>query len=315
MILSIMAASSCKKEEGKENYKSINNITIETPVESSLTRSLYDSLIITPSLKESMPVGDEYTYSWTINDSLVSVKKDLRMLVDLPVKTGYNVLFKATNSATGVQALYQYTLAVRGTYYEGWYVAHNQGGKARFSFVREDDFIFNNPLEEVNKKAYPGSAVGVYHASAYEYGGSTYSGYIFAFTSQGVWRFNRDDLREIHDVSEIIPSFNSFPLTQKPFQANVPAFYIDQVIILNGGVYAGPGPAFPDYELGSFDDVSAGDYEMFPGAFFLASTSPAYYYDNKNKRFMILPQQSNILSVAAATTGSFDFRAVGNEKL
>ncbi|WP_256006887.1 PKD-like family lipoprotein [Pedobacter deserti] len=315
IMLMVILIVSCKKEEGKEDYKLINDITIETPTESSLVRSLNDSLIITPVLKESMPAGDDYSYSWTINDSLVSVQKDLRMLVDLPVKTGYKVWFKATNKATGVQAMYQYDLEVKGTYYGGWYVAHNKDGKARFSFIREDDVIFTNPLEEVNQKTYSGSALGLYHAGAYAYGGSTYSGYIFAFTSQGVWRFDRDNLKEIHDISEIVPSFGSFPLLGKPFQADVPAFYIDQVLILNGGVYAGPGPAFPDYELGAFDEVSAGDYDMFPGAFFLASTSPAYYYDNKNKRFMTLPQQSNILSVAAVTTGSFNFANVGRTLL
>lgn len=315
MILIIMLVFACKKEEGKQGYQSINDLTIETPADSNLTRSLNDSLIIAPVLKESMPSGDEYDYSWTINDSLVSIKKDLRMLVNLPVKTGYNVRFKATNKKTGVQALYQYTLAVKGTYYAGWYVTHNKEGKARFSLIREDDVIFANPLEEVNNKTYAGNALGLYHAAAYEYGGSTYSGYIFAFTSQGVWRFDRDNLKQIHDISEIIPSFDSFPLSSKPYQANVPSFYIDQVLILNGGVYAGPGPAFPDYELGSFDEISAGDYQMYPGAFFLAASAPAYYYDNKNKRFMILPQQSNILSIAAATTGSFNFAAVGRTML
>lgn len=310
-----MLVSSCKKEEGKEQYKVINNLTIETPAESSLVRSLNDSLIITPVLKESNPVGDDYSYSWTINDSLVSVKRDLRFLIDLPIKTGHKIWFTATNKKTGVQAMYQYDLEVKGSYYGGWYVAHNKNGKAHFSLIREDDAIFLNPMEEVNQKAYPGNAIGLYHAAAYQYGGSTYSGYIFAFTSQGVWRFDRDNLKEIHDISEIVPSFDRFPILQKPFQANVPSFFIDQVMILNGGVYAGPGPAFPDYELGVFDELSAGDYEMYPGAFFLASTSPAYYYDNKNKRFMTLPQQSNVLSVAAATNGSFNFANVGRTML
>ncbi|MCD0489150.1 hypothetical protein LPB86_12995 [Pedobacter sp. MC2016-14] len=316
LMLIIMLVLACTKEEGKETYKSINNLTIETPALSSMTLSLYDSLIIAPVLKESMPEGEEYSYSWTINDSLVSLKKDLRVKVDLPIKTGYRVWFKATSKKTGIQAMYQYTLDVRGTYYAGWYVAHNKEGKARFSFIREDDVILMNPLEEVNNKTYAGNAVGAYHALAYEYGGSTYSGYLFAFTSQGVWRFDRDNLKEIQDISEIIPSFNNFPITSKPFQANVPSFYIDQVLILNGGVYAGPGPAFPDYELGSFEELSAGDYEMYPGGFFLASNSPAYYYDNKYKRFMILPQQSSILSVAPATpTAAFNFANVNRTML
>lgn len=313
MLLAMILAFSCKKEEGKEKYKTINNLTIETPAESSLIRSLNDSLIITPILKESNPVGDAYSYSWTINDSVVSVQKDLRMLVNLPVKVGYGVVFKATNKTTGVQALYQYTLEVKGTYYAGWFVAHNQEGHARFSFIRADDFVFNNPIEEINKKAYPGTALAIYHALGSR--GSTSSGYLFAFTSQGVWRFDRDNLKQIQDISDIVPSFAGFPLTSKPFQADVPPYQLDQVLILNGGVYLGPGPFTGDYELGTFDELSAGDYELYPGAFFLAAVSPSYYYDNKFKRFMILPQQSNVLGVAAATTGSFDFRAVGRTML
>ena len=308
----VMLAFACHKDYQTYDYKDINNPTIQKPKDSTYALSVNDSLIIKPVLKESMPGANEYGYSWAINDSLVSTQKELRILVNLPVKAGYNVVFKAVNKKTGAQASYRYALEVRGQYYAGWFIAHNQGGKAHFSFLRADDVILSNPAEEINKKAYPGTALGVYMGTANRW--SLYSGYLMAFTTQGFWRFERDNLKEVQNISYMIPSFTDFPIKPAPYQSSESS--IDQWVVMNGGLYVGYGPFVSDYELEPFSARSAGDYDAFPGVFMLAQYSPNYIYDNKNKRFMTIVEQTEILRVAGATlTASFNFANVGRTLL
>lgn len=297
----------CHKDNQQYKYRDINNLTIEETNESSrFTVSVNDSLIIIPNLRESDPVGDEIIHEWRMDDSLVSTNEHLRILVDQEVGS-HTVFYKATNTNTGVQALQQYYVTVRGTYYSGYYIAHNKNGKAEFSFLRADKVLFANPFEQVNQKSYGGKALSLVY-SIESPTASSGTGSVVAWTSDNAWRFDGNSLKEIHDVSTWFPAFTDFPLTQK---GDIFAGLVDQVLIFEGGIHGGSGSLFGSVNTSSFSSRYPGDYDVFPAIFPLRYLTTTYFYDNNHKRFLAMAGQQRSVTVAPATTGAFNMADVG----
>lgn len=292
MACLVMLMFACQKDNQGVDYKEINNLTIDSPL-NNLTVSVHDSLIIAPKLIQSLPAsGDEFSYSWKYKDKEVSNKSSLRMIADLEV-ADHVFFFTATNKKTGAQTLNRYVVTVRGTYYSGIYVAHNQQGKGEFSFLRGDDVLFSNPFEDINEVAYSGSAVKIEYLPPATFGDGEM---IVAVTDQGMWRFGADDLMQITDLSTMIPGFSDFPITSN-FAIKNSQQAIEQLLVMKGAVYSGD-------LTGEFSDRLSGDYLAYPGVFTLQNIQPTYYYDNKNKRFITSNIFASSVNIAAATIGA-----------
>jgi hypothetical protein len=306
----VMLAFACHKDTQDYTYNEINDLKVQDAV-TTFTVAQNDSLIILPNLVESMPGGEEYTYSWTVGTSgttttsVVSAKKDLRIkAVMSPAQ--YTVIFRAASKKTGISAISRYTVTVQGVFYGGWYVVGNKDGKAKLSLIRTDDVIFDNPIETQNSKTYPGKALYASYSSTI--------GVLYFFTDQNVYKFNPNDLFELGDLSKTLPGFT----TELPFKPS--PFYlgnqIDQFVIANGGLYMGLGPIFYETEvLKPFSERIPGDYNLFPGVFITSSYN--LFYDNKYKRFMQNVAFARSVDIATATPGTpaspttFDMANVG----
>jgi len=309
----VMLMYACKKDEQQFVYDKINDLTIEN-TSTTFTVAALDDLIITPKLIESQPEGETYDYAWTISTAaiptmgtdVISREKDLKFKVELsPGK--YTFIFKATSKKTGIAALSRYTVTVNGAFYGGWYVVGNKDGKLDLSLIRTDDVIFNNPIETVNKKSYPGKALSAYYQSDL--------GLIYFFSDQGAYRFNGNDLLELTNTSGTLPGFTSLPFKTAPYYqvsfVDVFPNITDQWIVADGGLYAGIGPLFyPNEVLKPFSERLSGDYDLFPGVF-PASLSVIYFYDNKNKKFMQTTYGGRDIGNATATSTSFNMADVG----
>lgn len=296
----LILAFACSKEQSFK-YKDINTVSLEEG-ETSFTKSINDSLIITPKLIETLPAGDDYSYTWLLDDTLISNNKDLHILVNKTIGL-HSLRFTATNNNSGVQAVARYALTIRGTYYGGWWINHTQAGQARVSLIRADDVVFLKPLEDVNDKTYDGKALSINY----------FSPYITVINTEGVWKFNHDNLQELQDITTIFPTFTGFPLTTPGFYSLVGAYQFDQVLILEGNIYASAGPFFSN-PINAVTGLAAGDYNVYPAFFELKNTSPYFFYDNKNKRFVTgaLQLYSNrTITAAPVTTGAFNMADMG----
>jgi len=306
-IVIMLAFSACKKDNQSFKYDQINDIKI-TDATTSFTVPQLDSLIITPTLAQTMPEGDSFTYSWKLNTptdtTTIAKTKNLRIKVTLSPGV-YPVVYKVMSNRNGISALKQYTITVNGVYPNGWYVVNSKDGKGKVSLIRSDDVIFENPMEVANNKTYLGKPLALYNFGK--------GSFFYYFTDQNVYRFNMNDWLELGDKSSILPNL----ATPLPFKA-APAFIMstskfDQFIVADGGLYAGVSGSVSD-NVKPFSQRIPGNYNLFPGAF-PNTYDVNYFYDNANKRFMRMGIFSRILEDAPSTTGSFDMANVGRKMI
>ncbi|QDW25834.1 hypothetical protein FFJ24_013790 [Pedobacter sp. KBS0701] len=309
-IFIMLAFSACKKDNQSFKYDQINDIKITDAI-TTFTVPQLDSLIITPTLAQTMPEGDSFTYSWKLNTATdtttIAKTKNLRIKVTLSPGT-YPVIYKVTSKRNGIYTVKQYTITVNGVYPDGWYIVNNKDGKGKVSLIRTDDVIFDNPMEVANNKTYPGKALALYNFGK--------GGFFYYFSDQNVYRFNMNDWLDLGDKSSILPGL----ATPLPFKT-APVFMInnlqfEQYIVADGNLYVGLSGANSD-NVKPFTQRIPGNYNLFPGIF-PADYSMTYFYDNNTMSFMQMPYLSRILDRAPATpltTNSFDMANVGKKMI
>jgi len=306
LIVGIMLTFACSKDNKLFKYEQINDIKI-TDATTSFTVAQRDSLIITPTMVETMPSGDSFTYSWTLDSKVIAESKNLRLQVTLSPGT-YTITYKVTSKVNGVYTLQRYVITVTGIYPDGWYVVNSKDAKGKVSLIRTDDVIFDNPMEVANGKTYTGKPLALYNFGK--------GGFFYYFTDVNVYRFNMNDWLELGDKSSILPNL----ATPLPFKA-APAFVLntskfDQFIVANGGLYAGISGSTSD-NAKPFSQRIPGDYDLFPGVF-PNTYDLTYFYDNANMRFKRMAIFSRVLEDApstSTTTNSFDMANVGRKMI
>lgn len=307
IVAIMMTFAACKKSDQLYKYDQINDIKITDAI-TTFTVPQLDSLIITPTLAETAPAGDSFTYSWKLNASTdtttIAKTKNLRIKVKLSPGI-YPIVYKVTSNRNGIYALKQYTITVNGVYPDGWYVVNVKDGKGKVSLIRTDDVIFDNPMEVANNKTYPGKPLSLYNFGK--------GGFFYYFTDQNAYRFNMNDWLELGDKKTILPDL----ATPLPFKS-APAFILDaskfdQFIVADGGLYAGVSGSAQD-NIKPFSQRIPGDYNLFTGIF-PNTYDITYFYDNAKMRFMRMNIFSRILEDAPKTTGSFDMANVGRKMI
>ncbi|MGQ7857118.1 PKD-like family lipoprotein [Pedobacter sp. WC2501] len=302
-IVIVLAFAACKKDNQSFKYDQINDIKI-TDATTSFTVAQRDSLIITPTLSQTMPAGDSFTYSWKIDSNVIATSQNLRIKVTLSPGT-YLMTYRVTSNRNGIYTQKRYTVTVTGIYPDGWYIVNNKDGKGKVSLIRTDDVFFDNPMEVANNKSYPGKALAVYNFGK--------GGFFYYFSDQNVYRFNMNDWLELGDKSSILPNL----ATPLPFKS-APAFILDaskfdQFIVADGSLYAGISGSTSE-NVKPFTQRIPGDYDLYPGVF-PNTYDLTYFYDNAKMRFKRMAIFSRILEDAPKTTGSFDMANVGRKMI
>ncbi|MFT4093528.1 MAG: PKD-like family lipoprotein [Niabella sp.] len=302
----VLFFAACKKNASDYKYNNVNSVSITTDtLDYAITQ--FEVLNINPTLTESKPNNDTYSYQWKAyviggTPIILSTNKELNDTIALPPGE-YELEYRVTNNTTGLSAFELYSLTVNGAFYEGWLVSSNKSGKAMLSFIRSDDAIFLNPADAVNNTTYPGNALAAYAGV-----GTNISLALF-FTDQGVFRFNANDFVQNGSTTDLFTDDKQF--VNMPVYA-LGKYLIDQYIVADGGLYMGIGPAFyPEEVLKPYSDRITGDYNLFPGIFpsYILIT---YFYDNKYKRFMQASYLSRNLTVSSgSTTAVFNLSDVG----
>lgn len=302
----IMLTFACRKDNQSFKYEPINDIKI-TDTKTSFTLPQLDSLIITPTLAETLPAGDSFTYSWKIDSNVIAESKNLRIKVTLSPGT-YQMIYKVTSNRNGIFTLQRYTIIVTGAYPDGWYIVNNKNGKGKVSLIRTDDVIFDNPMEVANNKSYPGKALALYNFGK--------GGFFYYFTDQNAYRFNMNDWLELGDKSSVLPGLATpLPFKTAPvFMMNTSKF--EQFIVADGGLYVGISGTNSD-NVKPLTQRIPGNYDLFPGVF-PSTFNLTYFYDNTTMRFMQMEILSRFLKYAPATTttsDSFDMANVGKKMI
>ena len=291
----------CKEEDFKA-YKEIDEFSIISPQDTSISLVQLEDLVIRPTLKGLNP-DKQYTYQWRLymGDAydVIATTKDLNIPIEL-VPEDYTIQLIVTESSSGIKAISQlFNLKVTGAFPEGWLVGNNVNGKGQLSFIRiSDQEIFYNPLEEINGKVYPEKLVSSLSGvmTSFFYGSFKQ---LFYFTPNGLRVFDPETMLEISALNDYFYKPMSF--NEKPAYG-VNGLNADQYLVSDGNLYAANGTNFGlNDAFGTFSDRFEGDYVMFPFVF-PNSSQITYFYDNKNKRFMSGSFQGRELSVPSSGT-------------
>ncbi len=309
IILFISLLYACKKDNNK-NLKEVNRVIVTTKDTKFVVQQL-DVLEINPTLQETMQGGGPYAYRWIIYSvdyesiygfyfTELSTEKNLKKQIS--VSPGdYYLQYTITDLSTGVKTLNRYNVKVNGAFYEGWLVMSNKKDNAMLSFIREDNVVYYDPVNEINKTQLKGKGLAAYS------GVITILSEINAFTDQNVYRLNADDFVLTGTTSSL---FNQTITFAEPFYS-VSYRNRDQYVISNGKVYATVAPLY--YGLpGKYSEAFGGlDYGLFPYYFF-GKKFDVVFYDNKNKRFLQTSSNSRTLSIFGNFSGaSYDVNNVG----
>ncbi|WP_293788418.1 PKD-like family lipoprotein [uncultured Pedobacter sp.] len=275
---------SCKKSQNF-NYKELNELEIKGD-NANLSIVQFDTLKINPQISQSKPAGEGFTYQWKIysvspvegiDAKVLSTAQALKAVISYPpLKDGYNLEYKITNSATGVSTFKIYTVRVNSAFGKGWLVSNTTSGNAQLSFIRSDYRVFYNPAGAVNQATFPGNAIAA--NLFYNNDGSRFG--LSFFTDKGSYRFGANDFL-VSGKSTI-----SFTPLKDKFAFSVSKFTTEEYLINDGSLYAASmlnEPASVTYSA-----RLEGDYNLFPKVITSALFS-TYFYDNKYKRFMYVP--------------------------
>lgn len=304
LIVVVMLTFACSKDNQSFKYQEINDIKIKDAT-TSFTVAQLDSLVITPTLVETMPEGDSFTYSWTLDSTVIAQSKNLRIKVTLSPGT-YPMTYRVTSKRNGIYTLQRYIITVNGLYPDGWYVVNSEDGKGKVSLIRTDDVIFDNPMEVANNKTYPGKPLSLYNFGK--------GGFFYYFTDQNAYRFNSNDWLELGDKSSVLPNLaTSLPFKTTPvFSMNTSKF--SQFIVADGSLYVGISGT-TSQNVTPFTERIPGNYDLFPGVF-PANFNLSYFYDNTTMSFMQMGNFSRILERSRETsTMSFDMANVGKKMI
>ncbi|MGQ7856303.1 PKD-like family lipoprotein [Pedobacter sp. WC2501] len=306
LLLCCASLWSCKKNQDF-TYKELNDLNIEATSDFSITQ--FDTLKIDPQITQSKPAGEGFSYQWKIYSTtavegiypkVLSTSKTLNAVIAFPpLRYGYTLEYKATNSVTGVSAFKIFTVKVNSAFQQGWIVSSTAAGKAQLGFIRSDYKVFYNPAESVNQTTFPGNAVGAF--VYYNSDGSRFG--VSFFTDNGSYRFGANDfLRSGKSTIDFKP-------VKDKFTFDVSKFTTEEYLINDGSLYAASMLDEPADVI--YTDRIPGDYELFPKV--ITSTYfSTYFYDNKYKRFMSVPFGNfSLTPTFGSSTTSFNMGNTG----
>lgn len=314
-LSTLFVVVSCAKDQGNYDYSKVNRVQVDVK-DTVYTVQQLDEINVKPTLVETLPGNDEYTYSWIAYPTTVSIgeaffgeassavtvlstAKDLKAVVTLSPKD-YYLQYTVTNKVNGVKTIKRYLMKVVGAFYEGWLVLHNKANTAKLSFIRRDNELFMDPVEQINKLEFNGKGLGVYSSVI------TAMSQINVYTDQGTYQFNADDFTLEKQDADLYHSKISYV---NPFHS-VNHINTDQYLISDGKVYATIAPNFgvPGKYSASFSGEPGYIFPfLFCGDMYYMS-----YYDNKNMRFLLADFNSRYLvPFSNGLAGSYEVANVG----
>lgn len=163
-----MAVNSCCDDEGNYNYHDINELTINGLDENVRFNKVafVDRLVIDPKIESSMGQNNEsdYEYEWKflpfgtdfeqipdLDKAVVSRERKLDILVTLDPGL-YSCFFKVKDKKNSLTTIRSFSLQVKSMTSEGWMVLCNENDKPRMDIIfnvdDDNDLIAHNIWQE-----------------------------------------------------------------------------------------------------------------------------------------------------------------------
>ncbi|WEK37025.1 MAG: PKD-like family lipoprotein [Candidatus Pseudobacter hemicellulosilyticus] len=308
----LVLLASCLKDKGNYSYTTVPALYVDT-VGKQTRFEVYqsqDKLHIEPAVVYEGDVS-QLTHLWRLyaaNNAFDTLSK--RAVVDTVITRPpgtYTVEYEATDR-TGLKALMQYTVVVTSATPSGWMVAYeNAEGNTDVDLIRSalfmtgsPDVVLRNIYSGRNGAALPGKPVSVLYVT-------TGLGYLFTNTT-GV-KVQNTDFAFAQNFSQI------FLLNNPPAVVKPEAFWLGSfnqgILVNNGDVYW----ASENSLIGKVT-VDAKGYRAAPFVY-QQYAKQGGFYDQLNRRFIIIEQQTSQATTFTNASGSarFNLNNIGKELL
>ncbi len=165
---------SCFEDEGNYIYKDLNSISEITGLEEEYRIYKFeDTLRINPEISyKDGSNKDLYEYEWSIlhnnakDTIIISNEKDLSFIAGYNVPLGEEfIVFKATNTVTGVSRVAQSKLLVMNNYNYGTFILHENGENSEMTLIKSNGGVVNDYYNTVTGRELIGSPVAMVNFS------------------------------------------------------------------------------------------------------------------------------------------------------
>jgi hypothetical protein len=306
LLLMVVLCTSCYKDHGNYDYKGINDIAIKI-VTDSISINQFDTLRLSPEVTQFTPAKGTLKYEWyafgdTVRYRLLSTEEQLKAPISLVPYSGYySVVFKVTDTTTGVSTTGRYHLKVTTALAAGWLTLEQKGGSADVSLITPGNRLLLNIYSTANNGAtLPADASKLYSVN-YNAGGKK-SQSNFMLDANNVTLVDQSGFLKIAGMKEL---FYVPPAKLKPEYFDVDLFGSWNIMINDGGFYFF-NMMYGEGKYGDRLTVSS-DYHLPPyvaNGFFIN-----VYYDQKNHRFLNFTG-FDLATYPANEGGAFDLNNV-----
>ncbi len=316
----------CSKDMGNYTYQNLSDYFIDTTkLDRSIVIKQNETFTIDPALAPGVS-AEGLTYEWRLMQTSFAtnpatgtyfnaqIGKEKKITYRVVEEPGDYMLVLYAKNQTGLTQIVKTPFFISSYASVGLMVIHGDQTSSDISIVANTklnaqlpagtDFVQSNVFNETNGKKIDGEAANVIYMGQH---------WVDVFTkgSNGGYRLKGNDLRIIHDYSNMFVS--PMPQSEIKFEAYGLWSY-NELLINNGGLYfaSQPSPnAYNPFGLQCFGQ----DYVAAP---FLATIMHnSYYgvfYDSKNKRFLTIDFSRVVKGFKApGAIAAFDMTNVGKE--
>lgn len=323
LVISLLFLSACYKDKNNYTVAPINEAIITAPSDGYTVEQLGE-LHISPEVNYTLHNNDNYSYEWKIFEprerddytnrdiysEVIATTKDLKEIIYAPAGQ-YSLLYTVTNNNTGISNFKEFQLTVNSGFYEGLVVAYDKDNRAELGFIRKDDEIALDLIQQMNGLSITDNVQQINTLIVRSLR------IISLTTANNHYQIDADEFVILKDKSALfnvtINGFgNSALLGNKmpaPYDAPSDLFYINQ-----GKLYADLGPDFAGSMAGQYSQqfyYTHGNYDLYPFLFNGPSGATIYFYDNLNRKLLRAGYNGRELSDVTTAGGSaFDLNTI-----
>jgi hypothetical protein len=345
-IIALLTATACFDDAGNYDYLTLNGIYVDTVgVQTSFSRSQFDSLVITPDIKFSETRIDDSNliYKWIlypdkfVNEpsgaEVLSTERNLRTVItQKPQTDSYAIILYITNKQNNTVYQAKYSLTVLASVISGWLVMHADGNESDLDYIAttysvpglEENRRMKNVYSAMNGRKIEGNPIFVSTVR----NNVTILDYVYIGSDREFLMLSGKDFSLLHKNGEMFKNPVAKILPQFVGHGSRYGVHHTTILINDGKVHNINNQASP-YWIYAFSNALpnsnslVGEVKVAPYVYFSEIASgftnhTGIFYDTAGKRFVRLPysiwEEEPLLPFAEqVTTGRFDVNNIGKD--
>jgi PKD-like family len=293
LLLGLMA---CYKDKGNYNYLPLKNIQIDSL--GNLQRLYMDSLVINPVVQVDKGTENDLEFQWSMYPTTQSMEqlpaqpdiightKVLRIQINKAVRQyPYVVTLRVSDKATGVSTYRNFQLMINSLYSKGWLVLNDKNGVSDVDIITPADTVLRNIYRQVNGAPVPGKARHLRLLPAY-----SGTDELYIETAADLLQVRNPEFSLLRNATAM---FYAMPATLQPQFMTINDYATQRYLVSDGKVFVAS-----TLNNGKYGLPVIGDYVAAP---FITAGGASCFYDQKNGRFLRLPELSNAVTVEPYT--------------